>query len=63
MPSLMQRLAQQGTGGSVVEFSFTSREARVRFPPVPFSLIWIRKNVNDRKAHCVKMKIFRDVRA
>ena len=51
MPSLMQRLAQQGTGGSVVEFSFTRREARMRFPPVRFSLIiWIRQNVNDRKA-------------
>ena len=51
MPSLMQRLAQQGTGDSVVEFSFTRREARVRFPPVRFSLIiWIRQNVNDRKA-------------
>ena len=50
MPSLRQRLAQQGTGGSVVEFSFTRREARVRFPPVRFSLIRIRKNVNDRKA-------------
>ena len=37
MPSLKQRLAQQGTGGSVVEF-----------PPVGFSLIWIGKNVNDR---------------
>ena len=47
----MQRLAQQATGGSVVEFSFTRREARVRFPPVRFSLIiWIRQNVNDRKA-------------
>ena len=33
MPSLRQRLAQQGTGGSV---SFTWREARVRFPPVRF---------------------------
>ena len=45
---LSQRLAQQGTGGSVVEFSITRREAWVRFPPVrQFSLIWIRKNVND----------------
>ena len=51
MPPLMQRLAKQGTGGSVVEFSFTRREARVRFPPLRFSLIiWIRQNVNDRKA-------------
>ena len=50
MPSLIQRLAQQGTGCSVVEFSFTRREAQVRFLPVRFSLIWIRKNVNDRKA-------------
>ena len=48
MPSPMQRLAQQGTGGSVVEFSLTRREARDQFPPVRFSLIWIGKNVNDR---------------
>ena len=46
--SLRQRLAQQGTGGSVVEFSLTRRKVRVRFPPVrQFSFIWIRKNVND----------------
>ena len=46
--SLRQRLAQQGTGGSVVEFSLTRAEARVRFPRVlQFSLIWIRRNVND----------------
>ena len=50
MPSLIQRLAQQGTGCSVVEFSFTRREAQVRFLPVRFSLIWIRKNVKDTKA-------------
>ena len=48
MSSLKQRLAQQGTGGSVVEFSLARREARVRFQPVRFSLIWIGKNVNDR---------------
>ena len=46
--SLRQRLAQQGIGGSVVDFSLTRRKARVRFPAVrQFSSIWIRKNVND----------------
>ena len=41
---LRQRLPQQGTGGSVVEFSFTRRKARVRFPPVrQFSLILLKK--------------------
>ena len=42
--SLRQRLPQKGTGGSVVEFSLTRREARVRFPPVrQFSLILMEK--------------------
>ena len=42
--SLRQRLPKKGTGGSVVEFSPTTREARVRFPPVrQFSLILMKK--------------------
>ena len=42
--SLRQRLPQKGTGGSVVEFSLTRRDARVRFPPVrQFSLILLKK--------------------
>ena len=42
--SLRQRLPQQGTCGSVVEFSLTRGEARVRFPPVrQFSLILMKK--------------------
>ena len=42
--SLRQRLPQQGTCDSVVEFSLTRGEARVRFPPVrQFSLILMKK--------------------
>ena len=36
MPPLRKRVDQQGTGGSVVEFSPATREARVRFPASAF---------------------------
>ena len=36
MPPLRKRVGQQGTGGSAVEFSPATREARVRFPASEF---------------------------
>ena len=44
---------QQGTGGSVVEFSPATREARVRFPASAFLFLYrgIKYNENDMKCN------------